>query len=1684
MSGETAPASSGRSENQLKLAIGRITQRKRVTALVVIALVAALVGGLLAWQQGPQPPVATGPGHAAPTVAPTVATPVTTDVPGSPPPAATRSTVARLEPSEEIGGTVPVDATFRLTSVDGTPTSELAARLVIDPPLAFDLVPDATPMTARIVPTAPLAAGAVYRFALTGASGQRLDSWAFQARQGVRVVGTIPGNQEVGVPVDTGIEITFDQDGITNAEDHVTISPKVDGRFERHGRVLVFVPKALATSTAYTVTVSAGVTVAGTDEASTEDITFRFETSAARAPAGRLILQDDLIETATADRSTIGLWEMPYSDDWKAPTTIAADVYRLPSMDAAIDAYRAVHAWGWTRNSRSGLVDTGGLSRVVHGRLPLRHTMESLWLNLPKSLAAGWYVIQLESGERPMQAVIQVTDVSAYLAVSDTQTIVWANDVKSDRPIANATVEAAGSSLGRTAANGLLEAATPTSLLDAGSSSCPACPPIVRVATKDGRIAFLPVVSRERQSEDYVWGHTSSSRFWTVFETDRWRFRPTDTINAWGVLRDRDTDKVPASVTLRLAPGDEWADDRGPAIAAIQVKPAPTGAFSGSLEVTSLPMGQYTLELVVDDEVVSARGLSIGQIVKPAYRLELTTGHRVYIAGDRIKVSARASFFDGTPVPGLPLRLGDYLDRDVTTDADGSVAVATVARVSDDNEGQMESRTVWASPRVAEEGEISGGTREFVIFPSSRTIDGTGAVRGGRVRVTGAVHLVDQERLNGELAGGASVWELDPNGKPVGGARVTVRFVELVPIRGQGHQEYDFLQKKAVTVYEYSIAERAAGTVTVRTRPDGSFSASIAAGSSGHDYEIRLSTPDADGHVARQRIVASAVARVDGDRRDASFGPTDAGVEYGTDYGMGDSIDLTFVEPDGKTGARSFLFFDAQRGIRTAVVQPSARYQSTFGHASAPGVTIFGVRFNGAGYDVAPSYAARFRQQDRQLRVELTAPGGRRAPGDEVTVGVTVRDAAGTPVAASVVVRAIDEKLFTSGDASEVDARSELYASVGNGVLSEYASHRQPHSRPEYGDTGGGGGDRSDFRDWLVYKMIDTGPDGRGSLSFKLSDDLTSWRVLATAVDSNLGVGGGSVLVPVGLPFFVDATIAPEYLAADRPAIVVRAFGDALDQGDPVSITVDAPSLNFHAGPVAARAFESVRVPLPRLVTGRHEITIRATSGSGAGALKDGLTRTITVVDSRLSRRASRFAEIEGTGRVEGGPGLTTVVVSDAGAGRSVPILLGLAGDGGARLDSSLAAAAARSILTDRLGIAGDLVPPGDFARERFQGPDGGLGVLPYASSDLELSVVAALAAPERVDESRLSGYLAAIRDDPKATRERQTMALAGLAALGSPVLPELRAAAADPDLTIRERLFVGLGAARIGDSATARTVAGQLMDAYGESSAGRIRLRVGASAADDTTATALMAALAASIGDDRAPGLWAWVDANPAADTVVALQSVAYVDATLDWLDARSARFAWTVDGARTVVDLPPGGTKTLTVPPAQLAGLTIERLDGAIGVTSSWSEPVAASALKPDPDVSITRGVSPTGAIHAGDLVRVDMVVTFGPHASADCHEVTDHVPSGLMPVSNLAAWVDPNEAATLATVGLPYAQGDQLVHWCAAPTKEKRTAELRYYARVVTPGSYVWQPAIVGAAAATDRVSSTPETRIEIR
>ncbi len=348
------------------------------------------------------------------------------------------------------------------------------------------------------------------------------------------------------------------------------------------------------------------------------------------------------------------------------------------------------------------------------------------------------------------------------------------------------------------------------------------------------------------------------------------------------------------------------------------------------------------------------------------------------------------------------------------------------------------------------------------------------------------------------------------------------------------------------------------------------------------------------------------------------------------------------------------------------------------------------------------------------------------------------------------------------------------------GVRATYRSHRTPQAEFGGGDTGGGD-DRAAFRDVLLFRTVETGADGRATVTFDLSDDLTSWRISAAAFGAGLTAGEAFLPVPVGLPFFVDATIAPEYLVSDRPEIAVRAFGSGIEAEDRVTFKVDSDSLGLHLDGLRGEAFQPVSIALPKLRAGNHRITMTARTGSGASARTDRLTRTISVVETRLARSRTSYQVLTGPTRLEGGDGLHEVVVSAAGSAGYAPLLLDATGVDSARMEDALAASLADSLLERWFSDAGRSDAAATFDGSAYQLADGGLAILPYASSDLEASALAAIVAPDRFDGPELEAYFENIAADEAETRERRAYALAGLGGLGAPALPRLRAAAVRP---------------------------------------------------------------------------------------------------------------------------------------------------------------------------------------------------------------------------------------------------------------------------------------------------------------
>ncbi len=380
---------------------------------------------------------------------------------------------------------------------------------------------------------------------------------------------------------------------------------------------------------------------------------------------------------------------------------------------------------------------------------------------------------------------------------------------------------------------------------------------------------------------------------------------------------------------------------------------------------------------------------------------------------------------------------------------------------------------------------------------------------------------------------------------------------------------------------------------------------------------------------------------------------------------------------------------------------------------------------------------------------------------------MTVRtaDAAGRPVSASVLLRGVDEKLLAMGVAGFADPIELLYRSPTIGLLrGPVVSHEVVLAGNDGGKgstTGGGGGERTDFGDALPTRMVTTGADGRAVVSFDLPDDVTSWRVAATAMTADRHAGSTSVLLPVGLPFFADATIAPEYLAADRVSIRLRAFGSALGAGQPVRFTVSSETLAMAPATVDGTAFAEVLVALPALTPGTHRLTISATSSAGT----DRLVRTFRVIESRLTAGHRETVAITAPMTPPGGPGLTRLVFADAGRARYLELVGSLATPGGQRADERLAASVARRILVENLGVAAANLPEtAPFARSTYQDGEGGLALLPYGSPDLELTVRALLA-----DRAALFAEFGAVvapgdrrgrHDDSRAADRRTASAL------------------------------------------------------------------------------------------------------------------------------------------------------------------------------------------------------------------------------------------------------------------------------------------------------------------------------------
>lgn len=619
---------------------------------------------------------------------------------------------------------------------------------------------------------------------------------------------------------------------------------------------------------------------------------------------------------------------------------------------------------------------------------------------------------------------------------------------------------------------------------------------------------------------------------------------------------------------------------------------------------------------------------------------------------------------------------------------------------------------------------------------------------------------------------------------------------------------------------------------------------------------------------------------------------------------------------------------------------------------------------------------------------------------------------------------------------------------------------------------------REYFADKAFFGVVRTDSSGHGEATFKLPDNLTSWRITYQGVTADLKSGNGKKLLPVCLPFFVDAGLNKQYLANDEPIVKIRSFGEKLQVGQEVEYKIKISSLGVdRPQTLQGKAFEAIEYNLPKLTAGEHKIEITGKAGS----LQDKLIRSFRVYDSYLVKTDAEFGKLDSATKIENPNNLPiTLVFSDQNRGRFYPILTSLLYTYGDRVDQRLAKVKSAQLLKDYFEEEVYLDESFDGAMYQVAA-DGGIALFPYSGSEVDLSAKIAALAADEFDKAALRQYFLKIVDDKNTGAEQTAIALYGLAALGEPVLVPIQQLNQGEDLSVIVKLYLALGMSKLGDKQTAREIYKTLVEQYGEETPPYLRLNVGVDQDDIVQATTLAAQLAGLLAEDVQDSLYKYVNENYTTDILIYLERLAYAEYALPLTNPEAVSFTYELDGQTQTRSLQKGQTFKLVVAPGQAEKIKFTSVQGQVGLTQLTQVPLNPDNIEKSPYVSISRMYTVNGRqqqnFKEADLIKVQLTYKLGQKAFDGCYQVTDYLPSGLRPIANLSS-----RGIKDSEVWYPYEVNGQKVSFCTY--RKSRQEPIIYYARVISKGKYLGESAIIQSQKSPTDLNLSQQTEVSIQ
>ena len=776
------------------------------------------------------------------------------------------------------------------------------------------------------------------------------------------------------------------------------------------------------------------------------------------------------------------------------------------------------------------------------------------------------------------RSVVRITDLAMTAKLSPQASLVWVTSLASGQPVAGCKVAAwkGGGKAplweGTTDAAGLAVGPGANKLTGGSEDK------IYFFATKGGDQNFVNSTSRSGINAwdfglDEAWDDRSGSTLGLLF-SDRGLYRPGDTVHLKGIFRQRNGGglKTPVGLAIKIT----VSDARGEQLEQKEHKLSEFGTLSWDLKLPAgAPLGSYS---------ITAKPSGAGRPVYGSFRVEeyrvaefkvsVKAEKRHLVRGDELAWGTSGQYLFGSPMRGAgvdwslnwspsyyapPRHPGYVFDDRIWWFGTGSRSryggSAGSGDAKLDSKGRLKQRKKLApakmiGPRSYElETTVTDISRQTISSRTSVLLHPGEFYVGGKPTET---FLKAGDTLHTDLLAVAHV------GKRVAGAAIagTLYRREWHSVRKQGMGGAHYFVSRPV--------ETRAGACKVRSSKKPA-ACKIKIGKAGY-YVLRLLATDkrknpvkssfgiyvsgAD-YVAWRRDAEDRVELVK-DRKSYKVGQV-ARILIKSPYARAHGL-LT-VERNGIYTQQPFKLKHTSRWVTVPITRnlsPNAYVSVILVRGRVP------VKKKGkkGGYEEEDPGKPAFKvgytklvvsQADRRLKVSVKPGKSDYRPGQEATVDLTVRDHAGKPVKAELTVIAADEGVLSLIGYKMPDPVPVFYRPMG---LSVRTADNRIHllSRRVFGEKGkgpgGGGGEsgasgdggmRRKFVSTPYYNpAVVTGDDGRARVTFKLPDNLTTFRIMAVAVSRDSLFGKARGQVRVNKPLLMLPTLPRFVRVGDR----------------------------------------------------------------------------------------------------------------------------------------------------------------------------------------------------------------------------------------------------------------------------------------------------------------------------------------------------------------------------------------------------------------------------------------------------------------------------------------------------------------------------------------------------------------------